>query len=176
MSALAKAPGVRPALPPEALAFREGMSRIAAAVHIVTVVDQAEIGGVTATAVCSVTDSPPTLLVCLHRAGRVRSMLDPGREIVVNTLGAHHQSIADLFAGVGKVPMAERFRQGRWRTMPGKPPMLLDSAVSFEGQVESIIESGSHSVIMCRVDAVTLREKAVSLVYLHRRYATQSHA
>ncbi|MGD9923082.1 MAG: flavin reductase [Pseudorhodoplanes sp.] len=176
MTATTKALETRPVLSPEALAFREGMSRITAAVHIVTVAGDRVVGGVTATAICSVSDAPPTLLVCLHRAGRVRSLLNAGTEIVVNTLDAHHQPIADVFAGLGNVPMADRFRHGQWQMLPGKPPLLLDTAVSFEGQVESIIEAGSHSVIMCSVDAVHLRDKATSLIYLHRRYLAQPHA
>lgn len=174
MSALAKVLEPPPSIPPEAIAFREGMSRIAAAVHIITVADRGEIGGVTATAVSSVTDSPPTLLVCLHRAGKVHSMLREGTQMVVNTLGGDHRKVADVFAGVGKVPMEERFSHGNWQVTPGKAPVLVDSAVSFVGVVESVIESGSHSVILCRITSVVPRDKGMTLVYLGRKYSTMS--
>src|SRR3981189_248751 len=48
-------------------AFREAMSRLGAAVHVITTAGPAGKAGTTATAVCSVTDAPPTLLVCLNR-------------------------------------------------------------------------------------------------------------
>ena len=47
--------------------FREAMSRLGAAVHIVTTAGPAGMAGFTATAVCSVSDAPPMLLVCLNR-------------------------------------------------------------------------------------------------------------
>lgn len=47
--------------------FRDAMSRLGAAVNVVTTDGSAGLGGFTASAVCSVTDSPPTLLVCMNR-------------------------------------------------------------------------------------------------------------
>ena len=47
--------------------FRDAMARLGAAVNIITTDGAAGRGGITATAVCSVTDDPPTLLVCLNR-------------------------------------------------------------------------------------------------------------
>ncbi|WP_198511682.1 flavin reductase, partial [Bacillus subtilis] len=46
--------------------FRNAMSRLGAAVNIITTEGPAGRAGFTASAVCSVTDSPPTLLVCLN--------------------------------------------------------------------------------------------------------------
>ena len=43
--------------------FREAMSRLGAAVHVVTTAGPAGIAGFTATAVVSVSDQPATLLV-----------------------------------------------------------------------------------------------------------------
>ncbi len=63
MSAATTMPDLVHALSKEA--FREGMSRLGAAVNIITTDGPAGRAGFTASAVCSVTDSPPTLLVCL---------------------------------------------------------------------------------------------------------------
>ena len=46
-------------------AFRDGMAKMAAAVNIITTDGPAGRAGFAATAVCSVTDSPATLLICL---------------------------------------------------------------------------------------------------------------
>ena len=51
----------------DAAQFREAMSRLGAAVHVVTTAGPAGRAGVTATAVVSVSDQPATLLVCLNR-------------------------------------------------------------------------------------------------------------
>ena len=51
--------------------FRNGMSNLGAAVNVITTQGIAGQAGFTASAVCSVTDSPPTLLVCLNRSASV---------------------------------------------------------------------------------------------------------
>ena len=52
--------------------FRDAMARLGAAVNIITTGGPAGRGGFTASAVCSVTDEPPTLLVCMNRGDRGR--------------------------------------------------------------------------------------------------------
>src|SRR6202012_1073071 len=47
--------------------FREAMSRLGGAGHVGTTAGPGGKPGFTATAVCSVSDAPPTLLVCLNR-------------------------------------------------------------------------------------------------------------
>lgn len=49
------------------LEYRNAMARLGAAVNIVTTDGVAGRAGFAATAVCSVSDNPPTLLVCLNR-------------------------------------------------------------------------------------------------------------
>ncbi|OYZ91740.1 MAG: hypothetical protein B7X99_16145, partial [Rhizobiales bacterium 17-65-6] len=51
--------------------YRDAMSRVGAAVNVVTTDGPGGKAGFTASAVCSVTDSPPTLLVCLNRGSSV---------------------------------------------------------------------------------------------------------
>ena len=48
-------------------AFRDAMAVIGAAVHIITTDGPAGAGGFTASAVTSVTATPPSLLVCVNR-------------------------------------------------------------------------------------------------------------
>lgn len=157
--------------------FRNGMSKVMAAVHIITVRDGDEVLGTTATAVCSVSDSPPTLLVCLHRQGRVCNVIQPGMSLAVNTLAEGHDELANIFAGAGSVPMAERFTRGAWQVSATQAPMLRDSIVSFQTQVVESIEACSHDIIVCRVVDIQDAESASDLpdsvlLYGARRYHT----
>src|SRR3954466_16084621 len=92
---------------PSKEAFREGMSRLGAAVNIITTDGPAGRAGFTASAVCSVTDDPPTLLVCLNRSASVYQTVRANGTVCVNTLAAGQQQISDLFGG--KTPMDARF-------------------------------------------------------------------
>ena len=56
---------------PDKQTFRDAMACVGAAVNIITTDGPAGRAGFTASAVCSVTDSPPTLLVCLNRGASV---------------------------------------------------------------------------------------------------------
>ena len=55
--------------------FREAMSRLGAAVHVVTTAGPGGKTGATATAVCSVSDAPPTLLVCINRSSQTNPVV-----------------------------------------------------------------------------------------------------
>ena len=83
--------------------FREAMSRLGAAVHVITTDGPAGRTGFTATAVCSVSDAPPTLLVCLNRGATSMPILRGNCVFCVNTLRAGEEIIADTFAGRTKV-------------------------------------------------------------------------
>ena len=51
----------------EKQAYREAMARLGAAVNVIATDGPGGRAGFTASAVCSVTDTPPTLLVCANR-------------------------------------------------------------------------------------------------------------
>ena len=113
----------------ESSAFREAMSRLGAAVHIVTTAGLAGKSGFTATAVCSVSDQPATLLVCLNRSSGSAPLLSQNGVFCVNTLGAGEEKLADLFAGRTGVQRHERFATGEWITLRTGAPVLASAFV-----------------------------------------------
>ena len=150
--------------------FREGMSRLFAAVNVITIRDNDQIMGTTATAVCSVSDSPPALLVCLHKQGKVHAGLRAGTPLSVNTLAEGQDPVAQVFAGAGGLSMPERFATGDWDTSGTAAPVLRGSAVSFKTHVHELIESGSHSIVVCRIDDIVLGNAPGVLMYGSRQY------
>src|SRR5579871_4130505 len=105
-------------------AFREAMSRLGAAVHVITTAGPAGKTGTTATAVCSVSDAPPTLLVCLNRRSQTSPAVQQNGVFCVSTLGRDGAVIADLFAGRTGVRGADRFGGGEWTTLATGSPLL----------------------------------------------------
>ena len=59
----------------EATDFRNAMSLLTTAVNVVTTKGVSGAHGFTASAVCSVTDTPPTLLVCMNQTSRSHAYL-----------------------------------------------------------------------------------------------------
>jgi hypothetical protein len=97
--------------------FREAMSRLGAAVHIVTTQGKAGKAGFTATAVASVSDTPPTILVCLNRKSQITPVMRENKVFCVNTLASHDEELANVFAGRKGHFMADRFEHGDWATL-----------------------------------------------------------
>ena len=94
--------------------FRDAMAHVGAAVNIITTDGPAGRAGFTASAVCSVTDTPPTLLVCLNRSASVWPVFSEHHTLCVNTLAAGQEALSTLFGG--KTAMDERFAAADWQT------------------------------------------------------------
>ena len=73
-------------LDPKQLAFRNAMAHMSAAVNIITTDGEAGRCGITATAVCSVTDTPPTLMVCVNRNSAMNAVFKANGRLCVNVL------------------------------------------------------------------------------------------
>src|SRR6478735_2640711 len=126
--------------------FREGMSRVAAAVHVVTTAGPAGQGGFTATAVTPVTDAPPSLLVCVNTASKSVGLLLKNGLFGVNALAHDDLAIADAFSGRSGIFGAERFAIGTWVPSPSGAPLLLSSLVSFECRLSASRIVATHHV------------------------------
>ncbi len=154
----------------DAQTFREAMSRLGAAVHIVTTDGKAGKAGFTATAVASVSDAPTTLLVCLNRKSQITPLMLENGSFCVNTLAATEEDVADVFAGRTGVFMAERFNTGEWDTIKTGSPALKSAIAAFDCQVLEAKEVGSHYVYFGSVVGVRLGPAAKALVYHDRAY------
>ena len=150
--------------------FREAMSQLGAAVHVVTTAGPAGRAGFTATAVCSVSDQPATLLVCLNRRSQATPILDTNRVLCVNTLRAGTDAIADVFAGRTRCTMAERFETGSWGELSTGSPVLSDAVVACDCRVIEIKSVATHHVVFAGVVAVRLGRPGPALVYHERAY------
>lgn len=153
--------------------FREGMSRLAGAVTIVTTDGKHGKGGITATAICSVSDAPPTLLVCVNNGNDLNPLIKANQLFSVNLLGEQHQELANRFAGFVKgITMPERFLEGDWGILHTGAPILQNSIASFDCRLRGFQEVGSHTVIFGEVQTVVIREAQSPLLYFQRGYTT----
>lgn len=146
--------------------FRAAMANLSAAVNVITTDGPLGRAGMTVSAACSVTDSPPTMLVCVNRSARSHDILVANGRICVNVLGAEHENLARHFAS--KVPTAERFTDEAWDL--DDVPVLRGALVSVIGRIVADRAHGSHSVLFVEVDKVTTSEDSGALVYFQRQF------
>ncbi|WP_312241760.1 flavin reductase [Pantoea sp.] len=148
--------------------FRNAMAQLAAAVHVVTTDGRGGKAGFAASAVCSVTDSPPTLLVCLNRGSSAWQATTENARVCINTLSAGQQAVSALFGG--KTAMTERFAGVEWLERAGKAPALAGAAMSIDCRIVNATTVGSHDVLFCEVDEIIDNQAGSSLLYFNRQY------
>lgn len=148
--------------------FRDAMARVPAAVHVVTTDGPAGRAGFTASAVCSLSDDPPMLLVCLNRQASVHPAFEVNRVLCVNTLGAGQAELSRRFGG--KTPMSERFEGARWSVGVSGAPVLDDALASFDCRVARVMREATHDVLVCEIVGLGGDATPAALVYQGRRY------
>jgi flavin reductase len=151
-------------------AFRDAMCRLGAAVHVVTTDGPGGKTGFTATAVCSVSDSPATLLICLNRGAVSMPVLRENGVFCVNTLRAGEELIADTFAGRTKVARDRRFDSAQWTTLTTGSPVLQSAVAAFDCRVTEVKSVASHDVYFGLVEAIHSGPPGAALVYHDRSY------
>lgn len=169
-------PTLRVPHPPATVAgmddFLEGMRRLAAAVDVVTVADGDRRGGLTASAVTSLTVDPPMLLACVNRSASSHALIVDAGRFAVNVLPAGDQGVAAAFAGMTGLEGDDRFSVGEWREGDLGQPILTTALVSFECVIESLVGRSTHDIVIGEVQAVHLGEKTDPLLYMDRSFGT----
>lgn len=144
-----------PALPSvPADVFRRAMRHPANAVAIIATGAPGHRIGLTMTAVCSLSDSPPSVLICVYRESAALAPIRRNGRFSVNFLGTEHAHLAALFAGHGGLRGEERFAQVDWTTLATGSPILASAVASFDCMLDREVESPSHAVLFGRVAAV----------------------
>ena len=141
--------------------FREAMSRLGAPVTIVTTDGPAGRHGLTVSAITSVSDTPPTVLVCLNRSNRSHEAFRQNGVMGISILGRGHDGVAGIFASSRRTP-EEKFAVGQWRVGTTRAPLLDDAAVTLDCTVDDIRASGTHDVLFCTVRTIVISEQAAA--------------
>ncbi|MDU8928684.1 LysR substrate-binding domain-containing protein [Alisedimentitalea sp. MJ-SS2] len=152
--------------------FIGGMSHAAATVNVVTTDGPAGRGGVTVSAMSSVSaDGPrPTLLVCVHHQSKVAQQIIDNGVFVVNILKDDQAYISDAFAGRFKDQLADKFDCCDWEVMASGAPRVRDPLVGFDCHVISSERVGTHHVFFGEVDDIFIADGGSPLIYARRSY------
>ncbi len=150
--------------------FRDAMANLAAAVNIVTTGGDAGTVGLTATAVCSVTDTPATIMVCVNRNSASNELIKENKNVCINVCAAEHQQLSLDFAGMTDMTMEERFSNPVWSKNSKGVPVLSGCLASLEGHVANISEVGTHSIFFIEIDNIIVNKDKDALVYFAREF------
>ncbi len=154
----------------DAAEFRDAMSRVITAVHVVTSDGSAGRAGLTASAIASVSDSPPTVLVCLNGSSKSAARLIANGVFCINTLGADDQEIATTFAGGTDLPHHRRFERGHWDILATGAPALTSAIACFDCRVTDLRRVATHDILIGEVLRVRALVSGHPLAYVDRAY------
>ena len=130
----------------DAAAFKKGMRHLAASVTLITTRHRELRGGLTATAVCSVSAEPPQILVCVNKTASAHDPIGEAGFFCVNILSPAHRRIAERFAGMDDVEGDKRFHDmGEWSMLSTSAPVLRGS-VSFDCRLVTKVAAGTHDL------------------------------
>ena len=149
--------------------FRLAMRNLAGAVNIVSTAHSGHRYGMTATAVCSATADPPTVLACLNRVTSTHGALVKAGIFCVNVLRFEDYELSTAFAGAQAGET--RFRARDWTKLATGAPVLSDALASFDCRVVNSLDHGTHTIFLGEVESILIGRKGKPLMYAGGQYA-----
>lgn len=153
-------------------AFRAVMRQQACAVSIIAGANGGQRAGLTATSVSSLSDDPPSLLVCVNRDASAHSLILNSRFFSVSFLTEAQRDDADRFSGASGFHGEDRFISDHWHAGVTGAPVLKDALAVLECDLIEQHSFATHSIFIGRVCAAVAREDAAPLVYFRAGYGT----
>lgn len=147
-------------------AFRSGMRQLASGVSLITGGTATAPVGLVATAVCSVSVEPPTLLASINRNASAFPTIDTLGRFAINVLGPSHREIIEQFSQTER--RHERFASGDWLHQPDGPPLLADAIAIFDCRVVERLHYSTHTIFLARPLEVKVHE-GKPLVHFNRQ-------
>ena len=147
--------------------FRQAMGLFPGAVTLITTGRGDDRRGITATAVCSVSDSPPSLLACVNRKTETCARISRTGRFSVQLLDDSSDHIALGFAG--KLQGADKFSIGDWCQTAQGQPRLLTALACLSCRVLTESDSGSHRIFVAEIEEAILAP-GDALVYARSRF------
>jgi len=125
--------------------FRTVMGSLAAGVTVVTTRDRhGDPRGLTATAVCSVSLTPPLILVCIDRQADCHEAFQEGEAFAVNFLRDDQAQLSCHFARKD----ARKFEGIAHRSGVTGAPILTDVPAHVECRIQARYPGGDHTIVV----------------------------
>lgn len=149
--------------------MKQGMRRLASGVSVLSArLNDGDAFIMTVTSVTSVSDNPPSLLVCINRQiQRHEELLPSGSRFAINLLNVDQSEISNLCAG--RYQDRDRLSLGKWDE--DNWLFLADSQASFCCMTDKVVSYGTHEILLGRIEQVKIHSDQVDpLVYSNGQY------
>lgn len=120
-----------------------------------------------ATAVCNVSNSPPSVLVCLEKSASMATLLQDSALFAINVLGADQQDIVEHCMNSSG---PARFDAGDWQTTGDQLPVLNGSQAVLCCRVAEVHSFDTHHIVVARIVDSQCGESTSGLIYLGGKF------
>jgi len=147
--------------------FRRLLSRFASGIAIITARDGERDVGMTVSAFCSVSLSPPLVLVCVDHGASMHDLLLRHPKLGISIMACEHEAHSRRFADKNETQRFEGIPCKRGESSV----MLVDGAMAqLECQLVHHYEAGDHTIFIAEVECGAMREGR-PLLYFGGGYA-----
>jgi flavin reductase (DIM6/NTAB) family NADH-FMN oxidoreductase RutF len=131
--------------------FLNRMREVPGAVALIATVHEGKRGGLAATAWCSLSADPPTMLVCVNRNASAHDAIVASGLFSVNQLATVHEEIVAIFSNQRGLQGSDRFLEGDWQDGSRGTPLLRKAVTAYECAVVGRMVYETHSLFIGQV-------------------------
>ncbi|MGO1560200.1 MAG: flavin reductase [Actinomycetaceae bacterium] len=128
--------------------FRDIIGRFASGVTILTSRAGDRDFGTTASAVTSLSDEPPMIIICLNKTSSTAAAIIEAGTFAVNVLAEDHSELAGRFA----TKLDDKFRGVPFERDEYESPLIVGALAHLTCTVGEQVEAGTHYVFLAHVD------------------------
>lgn len=147
--------------------FRRIMGSWLSGVSVVSSMADDQPFGLTCSAICSVSVTPPLLLACISSSSATLAAIIRAGAFTVSVLDTESRAVSDMFAGPGHQQFASiNWHRGQRTGMP-----VLAAALAYaECTVHRVSEAGDHTIVLGKVVDGTADDTRDPLGYWRANY------
>jgi len=146
--------------------FRNALGSFASGVTAVTTKDaNGKLLGITVSAFCSVSLSPPMVLICIEKTAGCHYAFEESNVFVVNILREGEAETSEVFASV----IDNKFEEIDYSLGIDGVPILTNALATLECRVKFSYHGGDHSIFVGEVENVSVDDGS-PLMYFRGNY------
>jgi len=146
--------------------FRNALGSFASGVTAVTTKDaNGKLLGITVSAFCSVSLSPPMVLICIEKTAGCHYAFEESNVFVVNILREGEAETSEVFASV----IDNKFEEIEYSLGIDGVPILTNALATLECRVKFSYHGGDHSIFVGEVENVSVDDGS-PLMYFRGNY------
>lgn len=154
----------------DSASYRAVLRHQAGAVTVVATGRSGARAGLTATAVCSLSDDPPTVLVCVGRGTGAHDLIASEGVFSINILARDQKDVAEIFSGRRGMKGEARFASLPWYELTTGAPLLEGALANLDCALVESHGFSTHSIFIGRVRSGMFRSDAEPLLYFRGDY------